>query len=136
MKKNVELDATAVSGLLSDAVNEARRGAALVDQVRALVAMTNPQLREITEGFEQIAAQAQALATQAALEAARHANRGREFTAAAEEVAALAQRCAEARDHVRRLLHAAAEIEAQRGAKLTRLTSPIRPADTLPSTIS
>ena len=136
MKKDIELDAGAVSRLLRDAVHEARRGAALVDQVRALVAMTSPRLREISAGFELIATQAQALATQAALEASRHAFRGPEFNAAAEEVAALADRCVEAREHVRRLLCAAEELEAQRGAKLTRRTSPMRPADTLPSTIS
>jgi len=136
MKKNADLQPKAVTQLLLEAVAEARQGAVLISQVTGLVSMRDPHLRDIAEGFERIAFQAQLLAARVATEAARNADRGPEFAMAAAEVAALADQCAEAREHVRRLRLAADELEAQRGEKLTRRTSPIRPADNFPSTIS
>jgi hypothetical protein len=121
--------------LLAQVADEAREGMRLVREVVDLLAAEAPSrdsraLGEFLDGIDAIALQARLLSLEAALLA------GAEFGPAAAGIAELADRCGKALRALGLLRRSIEKVEAQRGAKLARRTSPMPPPDTLPSTIS
>jgi hypothetical protein len=123
----------AATRLLSEALVECRRGAALLARLldeAALLAPASPDREAIADGIERLALRARLLSLDARLEGLRRPEVGRGFNEAAREIAAFADRCEE----VAALVLGAGARAPRLGARLALRASLLVPRSMRPST--